>query len=91
MRGSVGTKACRPSTRADGTIAPVTAPEPLPPAVTGALEERNALWAQALRARALAHEADERAGLLERRVTSRSWRITAPLRRLSARLQALRR
>jgi hypothetical protein len=59
--------------------------------VTGALEERNALWAQALRARALAHEADERAGLLERRVTSRSWRITAPLRRLSARLQALRR
>ncbi len=69
----------------------MTTPEPLPPAVTAALEERNALWAQALRARALAHEAQDRRLLLERRVTSRSWRVTAPLRRLSARLHALRR
>jgi hypothetical protein len=68
----------------------VSASEPLPPEVTAALEERNALWAQALRARALGHEARERSELLGRRVTSRSWRVTAPLRGLSARLQALR-
>jgi hypothetical protein len=58
-------------------------------ALTAALEERNALWAQALNARALGHEVRVASELLHKHETSRSWRVSAPLRRVSARLQAL--
>jgi hypothetical protein len=54
-----------------------------------ALEERNALWADAVRARAVAREVDAARALLALRETSRSWRVTAPLRRLSVLVQAL--
>jgi hypothetical protein len=54
-----------------------------------ALRERNALWADAVRARALAREVEAARTLLALRETSRSWRVTTPLRRLRASLQAL--
>jgi hypothetical protein len=62
---------------------------PVSSAVTGALAQRNALWAEALRARALEHEVQAGSSLLALRETSRSWRVTAPLRRVRERLQAL--
>ena len=58
-------------------------------ALAEALEERNALWAQAVHAKALERELQEGRELLRLRETSRSWRMSAPLRRLPARLQAL--
>jgi hypothetical protein len=66
----------------------VTASDPQPEPVRAALEERNALWAQALRARALAHEVEADRTLLGLRLSSRSWRVTAPLRRVLRRPQA---
>ena len=57
--------------------------------VRAALEERNALWAQALRARALEREVESARALLALRETSRSWKVTAPLRRARDRVQAL--
>jgi hypothetical protein len=71
----------------DGTIlGPVTATDP---ELAKALEERTELWAQAVRAKALEREVQDGLALLHKRETSRSWRVTAPLRRLRARLQAL--
>ena len=64
---------------------------PVSSAVADALQERNALWAQALRARALEHELQADRTLLGLRETSRSWSVTAPLRRARERLQALAR
>lgn len=62
---------------------------PVSSAVADALQERNALWAQALRARALEHEVQAARALLGLRETSRSWSVTAPLRRAGERLHAL--
>jgi hypothetical protein len=75
-----------------GTIsAPAFAPRPMSPRtpLDEALEERNALWADAVRARALAREVEAARALLALREASRSWRVTAPLRRLGASLQPL--
>ena len=61
------------------------------PTLLAALEERNALWAQALHARALRREVDELRELLAAREASRSWRLTAPLRRVAAQIRGGRR
>jgi hypothetical protein len=50
-------------------------------------EERARLWADAHRARALAHERARLQALLDARRRSISWRITAPLRRAGAALR----
>jgi hypothetical protein len=68
---------------ADQTETPVSS------AVADALRERNALWAEAVRARALEHEVQAARTLLGRREASRSWSVTAPLRRAGERLHAL--
>ena len=47
-------------------------------------EERARLWADAHRARALAHERVRLQALLDMRQSSVSWRVTAPLRRAAA-------
>jgi hypothetical protein len=47
-------------------------------------EERNELWVQAHRVKALERDAAELRGLLAAREASLSWRLTAPLRRLRA-------
>lgn len=77
----------RPTPRRAGTIAVVTASDQQPESVRAALEERNALWAQALHARALAREVEAERTLLALRRSSRSWRVTAPLRRVLRRAQ----
>lgn len=48
-------------------------------------EERNELWAQAHRVKALERDAAELRRLLAAREASLSWRLTAPLRRRRAR------
>ena len=53
-------------------------------------EERARLWADAHRARALAHERARLQALLDTRRRSISWRITAPLRRAAAALRPQR-
>ena len=60
------------------------------PTLLAALEERNALWAQALHARALRREVDELRELLAAREASRSWRLTAPLRRIAGQVRGAR-
>jgi hypothetical protein len=53
-------------------------------------EERNELWAEAHRAKLLEHEAARLRALLVAREASLSWRMTAPLRRATARLRPRR-
>jgi hypothetical protein len=53
-------------------------------ALAGALRERNALWEQAQRARALDVERQELRKMISDMETSLSWRITSPLRRAKA-------
>jgi hypothetical protein len=67
----------------------MAAPDPAPAdtALAEALEERNELWAQAIHAKALERELQEGRELLLKRETSRSWRVSAPLRRLQALLR----
>ena len=58
------------------------ADEPAADASLAALaRERNELWTEALRAKALAREAARLESLVQVRRRSISWRITAPLRR----------
>lgn len=61
------------------------APEPDPDEPAASLaalaRERNELWTEALRAKALAREAARLESLVQVRRRSISWRITAPLRR----------
>jgi hypothetical protein len=45
------------------------------------IEERNELWSQALRTRAVEHELSELRTLVRRMEQSVSWRLTSPLRR----------
>jgi hypothetical protein len=55
--------------------------------LAGIAEERNELWADAHRAKVLEHEAARLRALLAAREASLSWRMTAPLRRVTARLR----
>jgi hypothetical protein len=76
----------------DGTITGVVATsdrQNADAALVQALEERGRLWAEALHARALGHEVRVASELLHKHETSRSWRVSAPLRRIGARLQAV--
>ena len=81
-------KAGRPTPRRAGRIAVVTASDQQPDPVHAALEERNALWAQALHARALGREVEAERTLLQLRLSSRSLRVTAPSPRPAARSAA---
>ena len=66
---------------------PEDPPEPRPSdpgSLADLAEERARLWADAHRARALAHERARLEALLATRRRSISWRITAPLRRAAA-------
>jgi hypothetical protein len=49
-------------------------------ALVDALEERNRLWADAHRTRALEQDLAHMQGMLETMQRSASWRLTAPLR-----------
>jgi hypothetical protein len=49
-------------------------------ALAEAIEERNRLWADAHRTRALEHDLAHVRGMLDSMQRSASWRLTAPLR-----------